>query len=152
MTPNPRRISTIMLWDRALICPAMIGCGDVRTAVADARCSTGRPRRKQPPSRMIARGRLSIDVHRHSNARPGVLWTSKSVFAFSLRVWTISAPIFPGTGQTPPSGSPTPVVGDDDTLAVLTVAHAFDRDHAAVAATEGIFEGVGQKLVHDKSH
>lgn len=49
-------------------------------------------------------------------------------------------------------GQTNAVVGDDDTIAVLAVAHAFDRDHAAVAATEGMFEGVGQKLVHDKAH
>lgn len=44
------------------------------------------------------------------------------------------------------------IVGDDDAIAVLAAGQAFDRDHAAAAATESIFEGIGQKLVYDKSH
>lgn len=107
---------------------------------------------KQSSSRMISCGGLSIDVHRYPNAPA---WRGLDVevrfCAFSKSLDDKRADL----SRNRPNAAfrqPDAVVGDDDTIAVLAVAHAFDRDHAAVAATEGMFEGVGQKLVHDKAH
>ena len=47
-------------------------------------------------------------------------------------------------------GQACTIVRDDDAIAVLVAAKAFDRDDATAATAESVLEGVGQELVDDK--
>ena len=54
------------------------------------------------------RGYLVIEADCYSHAFAGAVSTLRSVLVFSRKVWTISAPIFPGTGQMTSAGKPIP--------------------------------------------
>ena len=115
------------------------GSGWARTICA---CMDGR---RYPGVRGAAAERLKVMVTRVPSL--GLEFTSNSALAFSRQRSRDQRAELAGLGPGRALRQADPVIGDDHTAAIA-VDDAVQRDRAAVAAVEGMFERIGQQFVH----